>query len=154
MKTSWLWENFWSQGKNARSAKLEFRELIEKLDEDDDLYRETKKKGEEIFGWAGLSKSKLLTIRSDIELLRLKIKTLFSHSHIREECREAWGYLWSQKVWMIINGFLPDLHREVNRGILLQDGNLNDLKYLRDTDWNPRRKKVAEEKLQHMGPNP
>jgi len=151
MKTSWLWENFWAQGKRARNTSLQFHELIEKLDDDYDLYLEAKRKGKEIFGWDGLSRKELAAIRSDIDLLRSKIKSLFTHSHIRKECQGVWGHWWSQKVWRIIKGFLPTLHQEVNREmLLLHNYNLEDLKYLKDTDWNPRRKRVAEEKLQKL----
>ena len=152
MKTSWLWENFWAQGKKARDAisVLQFPELIEKLNEDYNLYLEAKKKRKEIFGWDGFSREELAAIRSDIDLLRSKINSLFSHSHIREECQKAWGHRWSQKVWRIIKGFLPTLHREVNREMLLLHNNLEDLKYIKNSDWNPRRKRLAEEKLQKL----
>jgi len=151
MKTSWLWENFWSQGKKVRDLNLEFRELIEKLDEDYDLFLKTRKKGEEVFAWDGLSREELAKIRDDVDLLRAKIKTLFNHSHIREEAKKAWGIWWSQKVWRIITGFLPTLEREINREMLFLHGDPKDLVHIRDTDWNPRRKIAAEEKLRRTG---
>ena len=151
MKASWLWENFWAQGKKARDATLQFRfpELIEKLDEDYNLYLEARKKGKEIFGWGSLSRKELAAIREDIGLLKLKIESLFKHSHIRKECQKAWGSLWSQKVWAI-KGFLSALHQEVNREMLLLHNNLENLKHLRDTEWNPRRRRLAEEKIQRL----
>ena len=148
MKASWLWENFWAQGKKVRDANLQFQELIEKLDEDYNLYILEKEK--EIFGWGSLSRKELAAIREDIDCLKSKIKHLSTHSHIRKESQEVWGSLWSQKIRRIIKGFLPDLHQEVNREMLLLHNNLEDLKYLRDTDWNPRRKRLAEEKLQKL----
>ena len=151
MKTSWLWENFWAQGKRARDATsvLQFPELIEKLNEDYNLYLEAKKERKEIFRWNSLSRKELAAIREDIGLLKLKIESLFKHSHIRKECQKAWGSLWSQKIW-VIKGFLSALHQEVNREMLLLHDNLEDLKYIKDTDWNPRRKRLAEEKLQEL----
>ena len=147
-RESWLWKNFWSQHKEARNARLEFRELIEKLDEDYlGLYIESKRKGEEIFGWSGLSREELAWIRSDIELLGGKIKDLFSHSHIREESKEAWGVDWSQKVWRVLD-YLHILQREVNREMLLLHDSEEDLKFIIERDWSLRRKEEARRKLQ------
>jgi hypothetical protein len=172
-RESWLWKNFWSQNKKVNETRLELRELIEKihikirddtmlklrelineLDEDFNLYLESKKEGEEIFGWNRLSKEGLMLIRCDIEMLRENIRDLLFSDDLEMEAKavKAWGVWWYEKVGRVIK-YLNILEEDIKYELLLFQNYRNrdfireNMKLIIEKDWSPRRKKRAEEIL-------
>ncbi len=144
-----LWET-WRKGKKVKETKIAFSELIKNLEKDYDDYRDSKEKGEEIIEWKHFRLIELYAIRNDINSLISKIKSGLRDSQIRQECECEFGIWWLEKVALIIEEFLPALQREVTLEIALRRGHPKDLQYIKEADWNPRRRKIAEEKLQKL----
>lgn len=153
----WL-EQVWKMGKGANEVMydLDFFYLLKILDRDFSIYLEAKEIKEEVFDLADLSREELIKRKKDIQLLIDNLEKWAEKAFLRaylsqgQDAEKMWRQRYSEKVQIICGIFLPGIQKELNFEILLREGKRYWLEYILEKDWNPRRKKLAQQMIEKL----
>ena len=155
MNSLWL-EQVWRMGKRASEAMydLDFFHLLKTLESDFAIYLEAKKIKEEVFDLADLSREELIERSKDVQLLIDNLekwaKTAILRAYISQgqDAEKMWGQRCSERVQIICGIVLPAIQKEITFEMLLREGKRFWLEYILEKDWNPRRKKFAQQMIE------
>lgn len=157
MDSLWL-EQVWRMGKRVSEAMydLDFFHLLKTLESDFAIYLEAKKIKEEVFDIADLSREELIKRRQDIQMLISNIKKKAKSIIVRaytcqeQEAERVWRERLCEKANIVCDMVLTQIKRELTFEMLLREGKRYWLEYILEKDWNPRRKKLAQQTIEKL----